>query len=967
MPSWKKPTPEEIDHAVALLSHGEHYRYFFDKLGNPEWIAPLRSKGFFTNPPAVRIDETQRIIATPPWPESRYLSRMASLMPELVVDVILKIPPTKNTSIHEDLIEAALAMPPSLAAKLAPKIKEWIDLPRLTVRPDKLGALISLLAKRSQIPEALDLAQTVLAVVPGDEVTADLPGGAYRTRRDPGARFDNWYYGEILKKNIPDLVDAAGTKAFELLCNLLDIAVTFRRAESEVKEAPQDYSYIWRRAIEDHTQNQTFGIVSLLISAVRDAAEQIGRSDPRKVPELVSTLEKRKWYVFQRIGLHVLRVFPDAAFPLIVERLTNRQLFGPSALRHEYVLLLGSQFAKIGSENQSKILKWIEDGPNMEVFLENRRELGEKEPSEEEIKKYIRRWQLDRLAPLREVLDTDWKKRYEDLVQEFSEPDHPEFGSYSTSWVGPTSPKNAEDLRSMSVEQLVEFLRNWKPPEDPWSPSPEGLGRELTSIIANEPERYAQSSQLFRDTQPTYVRSLISGLRNAIGQKRSFPWPPVLAICQWVVEQPRDSGKIRNRHLEHDPHWGWAWKSIAELLEAGFGDSATEIPFNLRNQVWDILKPITHDPEPDEKYEREYGGTNMDPAHISINTTRGEAMHAVIRYALWIRRHIEKSEDARDRLLRGFDEMPEVRDVLNTHLNAQIDPSLAIRSIYGRYFPWLLLLDRNWAASQVPAIFPLEETPQHFREAAWDTYIVFCPPYDNVFEVLEPIYRNAVAHLGEDTEAQRHEPDHQLAQHLMTYFWRGKLRLDDDNGLLAQFWQRANDNVRAHAIEFIGRSLSNTTTDIPPAISLRLKDLWARRLGVAKGSANIANYENELAAFGWWFRAGKLESEWEIAQLKEVLLLVQKIDPDSMVVERLAEIANTAPKAAVECLRLLVEIVERPWGIYAWRDDAKKILATVIQSTNVQARDEAIKLVHQIGSMGHLEFRELLPTTKSPD
>jgi hypothetical protein len=221
MPSWKKPTPEEIDRAVALLSHREHYRYFFDKLGNPEWIAPLRSKGFFTNPPAVRVDETQRTIATPPWPVSRYLSRMASLMPELVLDVILKIPPTKNTSIHEDLIEAALAMPPNLAAKLAPKIKEWIDSPRLAVHPDKLGALISLLARGGQISEALDLARTILAVVPGDEVTADLPGGTYLSRRDPGGRFDSWHYEEILKKNIPDLIDAAGTNAFELLCGLL--------------------------------------------------------------------------------------------------------------------------------------------------------------------------------------------------------------------------------------------------------------------------------------------------------------------------------------------------------------------------------------------------------------------------------------------------------------------------------------------------------------------------------------------------------------------------------------------------------------------------------------------------------------------------------------------------------------------------------------------------------------------------
>jgi hypothetical protein len=81
-----------------------------------------------------------------------------------------------------------------------------------------------------------------------------------------------------------------------------------------------------------------------------------------------------------------------------------------------------------------------------------------------------------------------------------------------------------------------------------------------------------------------------------------------------------------------------------------------------------------------------------------------------------------------------------------------------------------------------------------------------------------------------------------------------------------------------------------------------------------------------------------------------------------MVVERLVELADTSPKDVVECLKLLVETTEKPWGIYAWRDEAKKILATLIKSSDAQAREEAIELVHRLGSMGHLQFRELLLT-----
>jgi hypothetical protein len=371
--------------------------------------------------------------------------------------------------------------------------------------------------------------------------------------------------------------------------------------------------------------------------------------------------------------------------------------------------------------------------------------------------------------------------------------------------------------------------------------------------------------------------------------------------------------------------------------------------------------PITNDPEPDQKYEEEYGGSNMDPATMSINTTRGEAMHTVVRYALWVRRHIEKNEDSKTRLGRGFDEMPEVRQVLDAHLDVQEDPSLAIRSIYGQWFPWLLLLDPSWARSKTSIIFPLEASLKQYFDAAWNTYVVFCPPYDNVLEILEPFYAYAIAQLSAmaDTESQRRDSAEHLAEHLMSYYWRGKLTLDE-NGLVVQFWQNANDELRAHAIEFVGRSLINTSGDIPPEIAARFKELWATRLDTAKGSANISQFLEELAAFGWWFRAGKLGYQWELDQLKEVLILAHKIEPDSMVVERLGELADTEPRDVVESFKILVETTKKSWGVYAWQDEAKKILATVLQSPDPQAREEAIALVHRLGSMGHLHFRELL-------
>jgi hypothetical protein len=139
--SWKKPTPEQINRATFLLSHGEHHRHFFDRLENPEWLAPLEEKEFFDSPPPPVRDEPRGTIAFPPWPELRYLARMAKIVPGAVSEVILRIPHTENIRIHEDLVDIALILPGELAAKIVPNAVGWIKAPYHIRLPDKLGAL----------------------------------------------------------------------------------------------------------------------------------------------------------------------------------------------------------------------------------------------------------------------------------------------------------------------------------------------------------------------------------------------------------------------------------------------------------------------------------------------------------------------------------------------------------------------------------------------------------------------------------------------------------------------------------------------------------------------------------------------------------------------------------------------------------------------------------------------------------
>ena len=151
-------------------------------------------------------------------------------------------------------------------------------------------------------------------------------------------------------------------------------------------------------------------------------------------------------------------------------------------------------------------------------------------------------------------------------------------------------------------------------------------------------------------------------------------------------------------------------------------------------------------------------------------------MHAAVRYGLWVRRSMGSEESEADLRQDGFARIPELRDLLDAHLNPTHDPSLAVRSVYGQWFPWLVLLDHNWAATRAEVIF--DRSNQEMWSASWGAYITFNRPYDDVFPVIEEQYRQAVETMTlEAAETRwvgsRDTPEERLAEHVMVLYWRG--------------------------------------------------------------------------------------------------------------------------------------------------------------------------------------------------
>ena len=51
MPSFKKPTRQQIDTVVQRMRSPEFAGYFFSRLENPLWVVHLKAQGLFGSPP----------------------------------------------------------------------------------------------------------------------------------------------------------------------------------------------------------------------------------------------------------------------------------------------------------------------------------------------------------------------------------------------------------------------------------------------------------------------------------------------------------------------------------------------------------------------------------------------------------------------------------------------------------------------------------------------------------------------------------------------------------------------------------------------------------------------------------------------------------------------------------------------------------------------------------------------------
>lgn len=960
---WSRPDDALVREAVRRIGDPQHRRAFFLELANPNWVEPLRRAGFFKFAPPLRVDDdgSTRVI---PWAPSQYLARMAAEAPEDVARAIQEMDEGGNPAVERDAVEAASRMPAGISKRLVGKVVRYLgEAFSSLIDPYALVRLLGRLLREGETTAGSRLADALYDPRPIDQASADtLPAEAT-------AGLDAYWYKETLAEMVPALVQGLGIAALRTTMRWLE---NWQRITRQGSASPQtDVSYMWRPSIKEHAQNQRMSIGDALVDATRDVSWRlIEQGSP--LAEVLSILEGSSYPIMHRIAFHLLAgVLADApnteAVNLASERLLNQRSLDVG-LRHEYSELARATIPRM---NEVQLHEWrslISRGPDINdadlaVLIARISGSNPEEVSEAEISRWRRIWERDVLAAAREVLPESVNSRLVSLETELGVRQHPEFPAWTeASWTGPESPISRSELGAMTADDLLTHLRSWAPNSGQlFGPSREGLGRELTEAVHEEPELFEVRVQDVITLDPTYIRAVIRGWELAVSDERSVPWISIVPVLEFVALQQDEGDTPNPTSLDRDPGWRWAHQAVAMLLQRGFrADSALAPAIEMRGRIWTVIRALTNSPHPSVEYEAYYGGDNMDPLTLSLNVVRGQAMRAAVAYLTWLRTRNVVQLGTSAAIVA-----PEVYKVLDAHLDSDQDPSAAVRSIYGEHFPFLLSLSADWSRSRAEQIFGPIDRPEGASEdiamvlgdVAWAAFVSVHGPNRYLYDALSDHYRSRVRRIGIDPIPQlrgARTPPGRLAEHILLLYSQGVIGLATDDGLIKSLFKVASSGLRREALSHLGWLLSRSKGELPADTLQRLTALWEWR----ETQAEMSGEDDELSGFSWWFRSGRFSEDWSVPHLVRAARASTPLEMPIQVVEQLGTLANRYTDAALAVLDALVSREPGDWQAYAVVEYAPPILAAALGSSDEAIRERGRRILDRLGRLGHLSLKD---------
>lgn len=965
MKSWAPPTKEVINKALASVKKETDRQYFFSRLNNPLWVGPLRELEFFDNPPSMK-KLPNGYVQYPPWPELTYLLAIAAEATDEVVDIVLSLPKTDNPRVYDDILSIALKIEGHKSALLLPKLIEYIELDH-PFQAHRYAELLQHWADQENHTQALQIAKLLVSFREDPrtrekrKLRIEEPN-SFGTWLEPTPRFQHhWEYQQILDKGVRRLAEHEPLQVANLLIDAVAGMIRMGMHQEDFdKGHDEDHSEIWCQRLDESNGND-HDAKEALVKTLTYACTQVYDNAPESIDVLDLALRNQRWKVFRRLRQHLYALHPnDQTLPWIREQILGHADYSRWVHQYEFQLMIRRASEYFGlrllSEHEQRD---IYDSIRTGQTREDLREWMKEQYSEEAFQQSQHKFHRKQLRPFATLLSGEVRHYYDELKVEaqaeaITDESYLPYSGVTGGTVSYRSPKSAEDLESLTDEEILTYLNDWNDEhrdKDNW------LVRVNISALSDTfqalfKEQVLQNGErlsfwmLNRDriARPVYIVAILKAMIELVKEKKFDNLHQWIEFSAWVLSHS-DSTRIEGQpdprdESSEDPDWGSSRRAVIDFIDACVNKD-TNTPITAREGIANLLQQASTQFDWRLDHDQPVFVNGDEPVTEAINNTRSRALDSLVRFSFWVQRHLPE------------DRLSELTEILTKRIveDSEIPLTRPEHALIGMHFGNLYILNRDWAVQQLRFFFP------HGNASIWrDTfgsYIRFNRPIKLMFEVLRDEFVYAIENLNKlsPEEDDQKELVDSLGEHLFAHYLWEEYPLAGDKSLLHLFYDKTRDDRErwSRLFDHVGRTLSNHGTLLGKALADRIVAFFEWRYNVGDSL--------ELQEFGLWLDAECMPAEWRLKSYLQVLKL--RIVPGRFEygeIQAINKLLSQFPELVVQCFAACISSIDRksPWSVPF--EEAQAILLEGLKSTHDDTRKYAEQARENLLKIGRFDF-----------
>lgn len=962
------PSGASVEVANGFVqSNEDSKRYLFSK-ANEAWLKWFFDNGLF--------DELKKKSEDPSkygyrLSELEYLTRMAEKLPELVAEIILSTPISKDT-FNPEVIDRFFwitgLLPVAQIKKILPKMysDNWLKLMSRFGRSGyEYKKMTEKFAQEKDYEAIYDLAKVVLTVRDKEEF-ANIERFSITDKL--------FYLGDVSETGIFELIldqNNPNKEKFlkllsEILTKITDIGV---EKDGTVFEKSEPFYLldvsVFTLQLDTDKRSHFREDIQNFIATIKTLIEQIlgGKCDDvaearRIYSESIAILPDAltSW----RLKLYAITRCPDAfkseikEFLFRVFNVCERYFEIDTGAEYHQGLIAG--FNALDKDTEQR--EYIE---NVIKYYGAKLDDADKEKWRKRdgleiltyIKKYLTPEEITKAEPI-----------FGKLLEDGQITPHPTVMGGMGGIVNHKAPFNPSE---MTIDALIDHLKTDASPaalkekyknDDFLSPrGPEGLGDAIKEDFKARKADYLLNLNKFFDRgviSPNYVYSILRQVEDSLRAKESFTDEQFIQVINFFDLIRQSGEKEEFKPMEERVYladWITVHKSIADvLLEilATIKDSNTFK--DNQAKIFSIIKYLfTIKSSPDAEDDKR---ESNEPAHVAINSVRGQAYRAFVQFA-----YNESNKTLSNEVKVLFEQ------VLDT------ETSNAVRFTLGQFLASFYFRDITFVKGLLSKIFPKESGKEKLYFATWEGYLA-SSLYKELFDELRGYYEYAIK-LNPNIYPNRKYLkglDETLAVHLALAYAHFDFKITDP--LFELFWKTPNEARHYEFVSFIGRSCITRS---------QAGDDWFKENNVSKDklvefwnwiiSTGIPIEPKAFSGFGFWVNPDKEIIDEKII-IKNLAITLEKskgdIDWDYGLTRRLKIFATIDPESTLGVIKqyLLNEDelnTNRRAPLFSIDGEIKEALEIIYKNPSFKAKvEDLINVLIEKGSSMFWGLKDVL-------